>query len=203
MFAIGFQFRAVGLFRVLPKNVRGACLCGIPRHSSDAKHEHGAGFATSPKNGIGAQGPSVDAQSKQQKLHDLIGSYQQSSAAQPAVDRKVLRQVLDNTAAIASNCNSNKDATGAKSVFADTMQFPTDFMLKVVGLNEPTFAADIVKLVTTRIGPQKVASLSLSTKETAGGKYVSVSIKPLFRSAEELYAVYDAVKQDARVKFML
>lgn len=203
MFAVGYHLRAAGLFRTVPKSVGGAYLCGVPKHNSeDAEHKHGAGFATSSKNSLGPQGPSMDALSKQQKLRDLIGSYQQGSTAKP-VDRNVLQQVLDNTAAIAGGGSSNTGAASAKSVFADTMQFPTDFMLKIVGLNEPTFAADMVRLVAAKVGPQKTASLSHSIKETAGGKYVSVSIKPLFRSADELYAVYDAVKQDPQVKFML
>jgi putative lipoic acid-binding regulatory protein len=201
MFAVGYHIKAGGLFRGVSKRAQGACLYGVPRSNSDiTKREHAAGFASSSTNNIGAQGPSIDALSKQQKLNDLISTYHKSSAAQP-VDRNVLQQVLDNTAAIASN--SNVGGTGSKSVFADTMTFPTDFLLKIVGLNEPTFAADMVRLVSAVVGEQKAGGLDHSTKEAAGGKYVSVSIKPLFRSAEELYAVYAAVRKDPRVKIML
>lgn len=129
--------------------------------------------------------PSIDQQAKLKKLKDLIATYQ-SNTSRP-------------------EGQTSSSTPVAKNVFADTLTFPTEFMIKIVGANEPGFAADMVKVVGSGLGPQPHGSepLSHSTKETAGGKYISVSIKPLFRSADELYATYDRVRRDSRVKFML
>lgn len=100
---------------------------------------------------------------------------------------------------------SIQSTTGSGSpnkVFQDTVTFPTHFMIKVVGENTPSFAEETVNAVLSCLGPQ-ATTVTHTTKEASGGKYVSVSIKPYFQSAEELYAVYDRVKLDKRVKFML
>jgi putative lipoic acid-binding regulatory protein len=90
-----------------------------------------------------------------------------------------------------------------KKVFDDKLTFPTKFMLKVVGANEPTFVEDVVKAITSCVGEQPLEHIPFKLTETAGGKYVSISIEPVFSASEELYAVYDVVAKDSRVKFML
>lgn len=140
------------------------------------------GFSTPPTSTNGAGDPSLVGQSsgksKQQQLGELLDTYQVSP-------------LTDETA-----------TASPKKVFQDTIAFPTHFMIKVVAENVPGFADDIVGTVLSCLGPQ-TTKVAHTTKETSGGKYVSVSIKPYFQSAEELYAVYDRVKQDKRVKFML
>jgi putative lipoic acid-binding regulatory protein len=133
---------------------------------------------------------SAEMSSNQHQLHELVNLYD---------SKKASVETAAQDAVLADGASSS----AGKSVFADTVTFPTRFMIKIVGLNEPDFAADMVATVLSELGPQGTSPQSLSTKETAGGKYVSVSIKPFFRSADELYAVYDRIKLDKRVKFML
>lgn len=88
------------------------------------------------------------------------------------------------------------------SVFEDHVTFPSEFMIKVIGLNEPTFVIDIVNSVATIVN-QAPEKITFTTKETAGGKYLSISIKPFFNDASEVYAAYDVVSKDKRVKFVI
>mmetsp|Transcript_16361 Transcript_16361/g.27654 ORF Transcript_16361/g.27654 Transcript_16361/m.27654 type:complete len:186 (-) Transcript_16361:3085-3642(-) len=89
-----------------------------------------------------------------------------------------------------------------KKVFEDKLDYPTYFLFKIVGVNDPDFVNDIVATVTDCVGVQP-RPLAYSLKETAGGKYTSITIKPFFEDSKQLYAVYDAVSKDERVKFML
>lgn len=95
----------------------------------------------------------------------------------------------------------NGDETKA-SVFEDHVTFPSEFMIKIIGQNEPTFIIDILNSVATVIN-QAPEKIPFTTKETAGGKYLSISIKPVFEDAAAVYAAYDIVSKDTRVKFVI
>ena len=113
---------------------------------------------------------------------------------------------IDETARQIKLANTLKDYKDGdetkKSVFEDHVTFPSEFMIKIIGVNEPTFILDILNSVATVVNqaPEKIA---FTTKETAGGKYLSISIKPLFKDANEVYAAYDIVSKDSRVKFVI
>jgi putative lipoic acid-binding regulatory protein len=92
------------------------------------------------------------------------------------------------------------EKTQGKKVFDEKLTFPTKFLLKVVGANEPLFVEEVVQAISSCVGEQVIP---YTLKETAGGKYVSISIEPVFSDSGELYAVYDVVAKDSRVKFML
>ena len=113
---------------------------------------------------------------------------------------------IDETARQIQLANTLKDYKDGdetkKSVFEDHVTFPSEFMIKIIGLNEPTFIIDILNSVATVIN-QAPEKITFTTKETAGGKYLSISIKPFFKDADEVYAAYDIVSKDARVKFVI
>ena len=113
---------------------------------------------------------------------------------------------IDETARQIKLANTLKDYKDGdetkKSVFEDHVTFPTEFMIKIIGVNEPTFIIDILNSVATVVN-QAPEKITFTTKETAGGKYLSISIKPLFKDAEEVYAAYDIVSKDTRVKFVI
>jgi putative lipoic acid-binding regulatory protein len=115
----------------------------------------------------------------------------------PSIDETAKQIKLANALKDYKDGDENK-----KSVFEDHVTFPTEFMIKVIGMNEPTFIIDILNSVATVVNqaPEKIA---FTTKETAGGKYLSISIKPFFKDADEVYAAYDAVSKDKRVKFVI
>lgn len=115
----------------------------------------------------------------------------------PSIDETAKQIKLANALKDYKDGDENK-----KSVFEDHVTFPTEFMIKIIGMNEPTFIIDILNSVATVVNqaPEKIA---FTTKETSGGKYLSISIKPFFKDADEVYAAYDVVSKDKRVKFVI
>lgn len=111
---------------------------------------------------------------------------------------------------IPSILNDNTDGTNAdgnpvgpkKTVFEDHVTFPTLFTIKVIGVNDPTFVTETVNNIAALV-KQDPSQIKVSTKEAAGGKYLSISLSPMFKDAEEVYAAYDIVSKDSRVKFVI
>jgi putative lipoic acid-binding regulatory protein len=92
--------------------------------------------------------------------------------------------------------------SGKKSIIEDTVEFPTVFIMKVIGVNDATFAIDTINAIAFVLGetPEKI---DFNIKETSGGKYISITISPVFSRADEVYAAYEAVSKDSRVKFVM
>ncbi len=89
-----------------------------------------------------------------------------------------------------------------KKVFDDTVQFPTEFTLKVIGPNSQEFVQDIISVAALSTNAPK-ESIKVAMKETVGGKYVSITLVPYFNSADELYRCYDSISKDKRIKYVL
>lgn len=89
-----------------------------------------------------------------------------------------------------------------RKVFDEALQFPTSFTLRIVGVREPTFVSDMLQLVAQSTGTP-AASISHQIRPSSGDKYVSISVTPFFKSSSELYATYDALGRDSRVKVVL
>ena len=89
-----------------------------------------------------------------------------------------------------------------KRVFDDAVVFPCEFMVKIIGVNDPTFLDDTLVAVG-RCSGQTPSSIKCSTKITSGGKYLSISLSPIFQKSSQIYEAYDVVSKDSRVKFML
>ena len=91
----------------------------------------------------------------------------------------------------------------SRNAIEKTVTFPTStFIIKVIGVNEPSFATDIVNRVAVIVN-ETPENINVETKVTSGGKYMSISITPTFQAAEEIYRVYQSVQSDARVKFVI
>ncbi|CAJ1947590.1 unnamed protein product [Cylindrotheca closterium] len=91
------------------------------------------------------------------------------------------------------------EKTGKKSrVFEALLHYPSDFTLKIVGANEGSFVSEIVALVAEacETEPAKIAHTARSI-----GKWTSVTCTCPVQSAEMVYAMYEAVDRDPRVKF--
>lgn len=89
-----------------------------------------------------------------------------------------------------------------KRVFDDAIVFPCEFMVKIIGLNDSTFLEDTLNSVSECVG-QNPSAIKYSTKITNGGKYLSISLSPIFQQSSQIYAAYNVVSRDSRVKFML
>ncbi len=97
--------------------------------------------------------------------------------------------------------------TQNKKVFDETIVFPSKFTIKVIGLNDATFAADtvdkIAKILNKSSNEIEFSSRESKTTEGKSASFLSLTISPLFNSSTELYAVYDILNSDPRVKFVL
>ena len=138
----------------------------------------------------------TDEVSKQQKLQELINAYQTKGQV-GTLDRSKFKSVLE------SLNSAQLSEPGNRKVFDDTMKFPADFMIKIVGQNEPEFVTDMLDTVKKCLDSNQQQNFPYSIKETAGGKYVSLTVTPVFQNAEELYATYEAIGKDKRVKMTL
>jgi len=93
---------------------------------------------------------------------------------------------------------TNEETGEQKRVFEALVDYPCEFTMKIVGLNEGTFVAEIVDIVAESC---VVSSSDIKHTERKNGKYVSVSVKAPVQSAEMLYALYENIDRDPRVKF--
>jgi putative lipoic acid-binding regulatory protein len=90
--------------------------------------------------------------------------------------------------------------TGEKSrVFEALVEYPTLFKIKIVGLNEGLFVEEMVALVAESCNVADVSEIQHSVKLT--GKWSSITVNAPVQSAAMLYALYENVDRDPRVKF--
>lgn len=90
-------------------------------------------------------------------------------------------------------------STGEKSrVFEALVDYPSVFTMKIVGANEGLFVQEMVALVAENCNSD-VDQVKHSTK--INGKWVSVTVHAPVQSAEMLYALYEKIDLDPRVKF--
>ncbi|GKY90601.1 hypothetical protein MPSEU_000033700 [Mayamaea pseudoterrestris] len=90
--------------------------------------------------------------------------------------------------------------TGEKSrVFEALVDYPTLFKMKIVGLNEGLFVEEMVALVAESCQVSDVKEIEHSVK--VNGKWSSITVNAPVQSAEMLYALYEQVDRDPRVKF--
>lgn len=90
--------------------------------------------------------------------------------------------------------------TGKKArVFEALLEYPCEFTMKIVGMNEGTFVQDIVAIVAEACEEEDPAKISHSVR--VNGKWTSVTVRAPVKSSEMLYTLYEKVDQDPRVKF--
>lgn len=89
-----------------------------------------------------------------------------------------------------------------RKVFEDNLTFPTAFVIKVIGTNEPNFVPDVLATVARCVGCAS-SEIPHSVKPSDTGNFLSITIKPTFADATQLYATYETVGKDSRVKFVL
>ena len=91
------------------------------------------------------------------------------------------------------------EETGEKKrVFEALVEYPCKFTMKIVGANEGAFAAEMVQVVAESCEVE-VEDVENSVK--VNGKWTSVTVQAPVKSAEMLYALYEAIDRDPRVKF--
>lgn len=91
------------------------------------------------------------------------------------------------------------EKTGKKSrVFEALVDYPCEFTIKIVGVNEGLFVQEMIAVVAEACEAE-VQSISHSFR--AMGKWTSLTVKAPVKSAEMLYTLYEKVDLDPRVKF--
>lgn len=91
------------------------------------------------------------------------------------------------------------EKTGEKSrVFEALISYPCKFKIKIVGANEGPFVSEMVALVAESCNVE-VDEVDYSEKRN--GKWISVTVAAPVESAEMLYALYEIIDRDPRVKF--
>jgi len=81
------------------------------------------------------------------------------------------------------------------------MAFPCDYGIKAMGVSCPEFDAIVVSIVRRHIEDLKEGAIT--SKQSAGGKFTSVSIDFYVTSREQLEAIHrDLINHDA-VKYVL
>lgn len=90
------------------------------------------------------------------------------------------------------------ETTGEKSrVFEALVEYPSIFKMKIVGKDDGSFESDIVDVVAKSCGVER--SMVKHTKRK-NGKWTSVTVHAPVRDADMLYALYENVDKDPRVK---
>lgn len=78
------------------------------------------------------------------------------------------------------------------------LTYPTEYLLKVLGVNSQTFHDEIRAEVS-----KHVDVLSSTQRESHKDKYVSVSLKIILPSEDMLQTIFTALKQHSDVKLVL
>jgi len=101
-----------------------------------------------------------------------------------------------------SNNNSKTNNYEEKKVFKDILSFPTNFTIKIVGINHPSFVNDIVASIASAINVAP-DTIKYSISNSKQNNYISITITPYFQNADEIYAAYDIISKDTRVKYVI
>ena len=83
----------------------------------------------------------------------------------------------------------------------ELLQFPVDFPIKVVGVNEDGFVHAITH-IAKQFDPDFDAS-TVELRESGGGKYLGVTITVTATSREQLDELYRALTSSPMVKVVL
>jgi uncharacterized protein len=79
--------------------------------------------------------------------------------------------------------------------------FPCSYIFKVIGENSSEFMARVVQAVVQVVGDP--AELSMQTRESSGGKHLSVTLSVTVEDARSVVAIYDLLAVVKGVRFML
>ncbi len=91
---------------------------------------------------------------------------------------------------------------GSGRPLEDLVSYPCVFRFKAVAKAELDVVKDLIARVEAVIG-SPIAEGSWSTRESSGGKYVSLTVDVDVTDAQQVYAVYEALRGDSRVTHLL
>ncbi len=74
-------------------------------------------------------------------------------------------------------------------------QFPGDYMFKVIGFGGQEFTAAVDQAAETVLGPPRDSQRRLSSRPSRGGRYTAVTLETKVSDAQQVLAIYAALKQ--------
>ncbi|ELV07602.1 DUF493 domain-containing protein [Wohlfahrtiimonas chitiniclastica] len=81
------------------------------------------------------------------------------------------------------------------------VDFPTHFLFKITGKNEPNFESDIIALLK-KVDPT-IDDSKITRKLSSSDKYLSLSVNVWVTKQEEIDEVYSLLKAEPRVVWAL
>jgi len=88
-----------------------------------------------------------------------------------------------------------------RRTFHELVEFPCVFCFKAVGKAGEDFVPTMLERVGEALG-RDVKGDEHSVRQSAHGNYESVTLHIYVTSGDEVYSVYEAIRADARVKFV-
>lgn len=82
----------------------------------------------------------------------------------------------------------------------ETHSFPCPYLFKVIGLPENNFVGRVLAAVKTELPPD--AEPPFSSRKSAKGRHVSVSIEPTVAEGRQVVAIYQNLKDVAGVEML-
>ena len=83
----------------------------------------------------------------------------------------------------------------------DILELPTSFPIKIMGRNDSDFEAHATALVRAHTGDK--APLSVASRESRNGSFLSVTIEFTAESKAQIDAIYEALTADDQVVMAL
>lgn len=79
------------------------------------------------------------------------------------------------------------------------LEFPCEFTLKVIGVDDESFKDDMLSLCKKVTSQKEAVKHAIKLK----GRYLSLTVTPMFTDGEQIYTLYERLHSDARVRFVL
>jgi uncharacterized protein len=83
----------------------------------------------------------------------------------------------------------------------DVHSFPGTYMFKVIGANSESFVESVKEAAVGVIGAE--VELEVSTRESSGGKHLSVTMSLRVEAADEVLEIYAALQELEQARFIL
>jgi putative lipoic acid-binding regulatory protein len=93
-------------------------------------------------------------------------------------------------------------ADAEKRPLQDLVDYPCVFRFKAVARADDSVVGDMLARVTAVLG-RAIEKEAWSTRDSSGGKYTCVTLDLYVTSGDQVYAIYAALRADARVTHLL
>ncbi len=97
--------------------------------------------------------------------------------------------------------SDDKDDKQATQAQGEGFQFPCDYQVKAMGLDDGSFRDTVLEIVGNHC--EKIEENKISCRGSANGKYLSVSVTIEAQSREQLDALYDELTAHDKVLMRL